>query len=246
MEQEELNPGPDSPSNKTKEPTPEIPNMTIEEIITSREPIKTERLKTEFNEVFLIDLKDGGRVIFKPYDGEDTELKEYVQYKRERAAYIFDKIFSWGLVPPTVIRDIDGRVGSAQLFVEDAHLQADVPPEELGDNFHKDKSKLNAFDFLIGNDDRNPRNYLIKEGRIVAIDNGLTFQALTENEYAEYEKFILENDNFLKNLLANKMGIEIFLGQLAELIPQTEIDRFKKRLAMVAGTLNVNFTEKNF
>lgn len=240
MEQLKSDLATDGQSKQIEELTPEIPNTPIEEIITSRRPIKTERLKTKFNEVFLIDLDGGGRVIFKPYDGEDSELKFYVQYKREMAAYLFDKIFSWGLVPPTVIRDIDGRVGSAQLFVEDAHLHADVSSDELSDMFRKDQSKLNAFDFLIGNDDRNPENYLIKEGRIVAIDNGLTFQALTENEYTEYEKFILENGNFLKKLLANKVGIEIFLGQLAELIPQVEIDRFKKRLAMIAKTLKVD------
>lgn len=220
----------------------EMSDTPIEEIIASREPIKTERLKTAFNEVFLVDLKDAGRVIFKPYDGEDHELKKYVQYKRERAAYLFDKIFNWGLVPPTVIRDIDGRVGSAQVFVEDASTPTDdAPSEELGDTFKKDKLKLYAFDFLIGNDDRHG-NYLIKEGRIVAIDNGLTFQAPTENEYSLYKEAILENKNFLKNLLADKKGIGMFLRLLAELIPQTEIDGFKKRLVTVAETLNVDFS----
>ena len=219
-------------------------NLTpIEENITNREPTNTERLKTKFNEVLLVDLEGGGRIIFKPFDGEDFEFKEYIQYKRERAAYLFDKIFNWGLVPPTVIRDIKGRVGSAQVFVEDANFKAEVSPDELGEMFQKDWSKLNGFDFLTGNDDRNPKNYLVKDGRIVAIDHGLTFQAATEDEYSEYyEKFILENGDFLKNLLADKRGMGIFLDLLAELVPQSDVDRFKKRLAMVAKTLNIDFS----
>jgi len=213
----------------------------IEKAIANQEPVKTERVETKFNEVFLVDLEDGGRVIFKPFDGEDFELKEYVQYKRERAAYLFDTIFNWGLVPPTVIREINGRIGSAQVFVEDAR-HTDGENEKLGSVFEKDVSRLDAFDFLIGNDDRNPGNYLIKEGRLVAIDNGLTFQAATEDEYPKYERAIVENGEFLKKLLVDKRGIEIFLNLLAELIPQTEIDRFKKRLAMVAATLNLEFS----
>lgn len=245
MKQEELKPGLSSHLKKTEEPIAETQKTPIEEIITSREPIKIERLKTKFNKVLLVDLKDDGSVIFKPYDGEDSELKEYVQYKKERAAYLFDKIFNWNLVPPTVIRDIGGRVGSAQVFVEDALLPTDVSSEELSDIFYKDKSKLYAFDFLIGNDDRNPENYMIKEGRIIAIDNGLTFQASTEDEYPVYERFILENENFLKNILADNEKIEIFLGLLTELVPQIEIDRFKKRLAMVAKTLSIDFSIRN-
>jgi len=218
-----------------------IPDNCLEEIITNREPIKIKRLNTKFNEVLLVDLKDDVSVIFKPYNGEDSELKKYVQYKKERATYLFDKIFNWNLVPPTVIRDIDGRVGSAQVFVKDAHMPTDTSSEELSDIFLKDKSKLYAFDFLIGNDDRTG-NYMIKDGRIIAIDNGLTFQALTENEYPAYERFILENEIFLKNILADNKKIKIFLELLTDLVPQIEIDRFKKRLAMVAKTLNVNFS----
>lgn len=244
MGQEELKPGPGSHLKKTKEPITEIQKTPIEEIITSREPIKIERLNTKFNEVLLVDLKDDGSVIFKPYDGEDSELKEYVQYKKERAAYLFDKIFNWNLVPPTVIRDIGGRMGSAQVFVRGAHMPTGMSSEELSDIFLKDKSKLYAFDFLIGNDDR-AGNYMIKDGRIIAIDNGLTFQALTENEYPVYERFILENEIFLKNILADNEKIKIFLELLTELVPQIEIDRFEKRLAMVAKTLSIDFSIRN-
>jgi len=240
MEQEELKSSPHSHFKKTEELITETQKTLIEEIITSREPIKIERLNTKFNEVLLVDLKDGGSVIFKPYDGEDSELKEYVQYKKERAAYLFDKIFNWNLVPPTVIRDISGRVGSAQVFIRDAHMPTGTSSEELGDIFLKDRSKLYAFDFLTGNDDRTG-NYMIKDGRIIAIDNGLTFQALTENEYPAYEKFILENEIFLRNILADNEKIKIFLELLTELVPRTEIDRFKRRLAIIAETLGVDF-----
>lgn len=94
----------------------------------------------------------------------------------ERAAYIVDKMLNLNLVPTTVLRIHNGNVASAQRFIAGTRPEySDVKPP-----------KLNLFDFIIGNGDRHPGNWIITRDKVWAIDNAYSFDVY--EEYNEYEK----------------------------------------------------------
>lgn len=141
--------------------------------------------------------------IFKPYDGENESTKSHHSipsyYPREVAGYAVSEHFKFDLVPPTTIREIGGRIGALQMFME--------PPEYIsGEKFFDDAtdeewdrikssddfSAMAALDYLLGNTDRKDANYLLRvdekrrlkiaengQPRMVAIDHGLTLDTVT-------------------------------------------------------------------
>lgn len=130
------------------------------------------------NGSFRIQVSDGDPVeaVFKPYKGERHDLKEAVPdnfYVREAAAYELDKMLGIDLVPPTIIMDIDGDVGSAQYFVKarDGALtswRSEVPVNQL--------TKAALLDYLIFNLDRHENNLMVDaDNNLILIDNGLGF-----------------------------------------------------------------------
>ena len=115
--------------------------------------------------------------VYKPERGE-RPLWDFPPglYKREVAAYELSLCLGWGLVPPTVRRDeAPHGEGSLQLFVqadfEQHYLTLLERPE------HREQlQRICVFDLLANNADRKSGHCLLgPDGRIYAIDNGLTF-----------------------------------------------------------------------
>lgn len=126
--------------------------------------------------------------VFKPFSGENQEVKNEVGmgnihcYQREVAAYLLDKELGFDLVPPTTIREIDGEIGSLQLY---------IPPEEadnykiLGNQIDDEKMRsgpdskaMAVFDYITANWERKPENFLVNKNnpaKLYAIDHGLAF-----------------------------------------------------------------------
>lgn len=147
----------------------------VEKTLESGIPERESDLGWGANEVILIDIKDDGKGVFKPKDGENhvrDSVSEGTYYRRERAAYLVDLFLDLDLVPPTVIREINNRVGSIQQFVEDA--QVSYQHAGIIKNL---EVELAVLDYIIWNSDRHRANYLVKNdgSRLYAIDNGLTF-----------------------------------------------------------------------
>jgi uncharacterized repeat protein (TIGR03843 family) len=141
------------------------------------------RMPWSSNGTFLVHacLPEVGEVlgVYKPEAGE-RPLWDFPAglWRREVAAYEVALALGWALVPPTVRRD-DGPlgVGSVQLFVPsdpDEHYFSlfDEPAN------HPALRRLAAFDVVVNSTDRKG-GHIVRDtdGRIWAIDNGLSFHA---------------------------------------------------------------------
>lgn len=138
------------------------------------------------------------QAVFKPFSGEDKEFQKnefhHSYYPREYAAYLISRHFDLGLVPPTTIREIDGKIGALQLFMppprylpENKALNtlSDADFDALHDS--NDIRSLAILDHILANCDRHNDNYLLQmndrgtlenhapeDHQIVAIDHGMT------------------------------------------------------------------------
>ena len=233
-----------------KDPAPvrvrEYPKKTPEEnLLESREKTKEKPLIGGANKVVFIELKDDGSGIFKPADGEQKHLREGIPggsyYLRERAAYLINRFLNFDLVPPTVIREIDGKVGSLQEFVADAKEGREMPQIWLEDKYRDDLKKMLIFDYIIWNVDRHDRNFLVKDAGILAIDNGLSFG---NSDFEPFMRFYAEEipdsiaDN-LKKFFGWEEGKAILKDLLLELLESGEVEacfsRMKHALKLLEG-----------
>jgi hypothetical protein len=101
-------------------------------------------------------------------------------YLSEIAAYEVNQILGLNNLPPTVLRTIDGKEGTLQLWAEqtmpDRQRAKDniLPPEVR--SWNKQKSDMDVFDNLINNTDRNQTNILIDENwQMILIDHTRSF-----------------------------------------------------------------------
>jgi len=137
--------------------------------------------------------------IFKPFSGENPYVHE--QYHNDRfdvrevLAYEISEHFGFDLVPPTVHREINGEIGSLQLFMPTAQYQTIEWVEKHSHETHFDFARdsvdwevLAAFDYILANPDRHARNVLVEYAHdhkqniivpqgdygatLIAIDNG--------------------------------------------------------------------------
>ena len=102
-------------------------------------------------------------------------------YKAEVAAYELDKLLGLGIVPPTVERRIDGRVGSVQLWIEHAMTQADrkqkglEPPDVEPWNQQMHKVRL-LHQLTYNTDHQNIKNVLLDPSfHVYAVDSSRAF-----------------------------------------------------------------------
>ena len=116
--------------------------------------------------------------IYKPASGE-RPLRDFpygTLHLRERAAWLLSRELGWPLVPPTVVRDGPHGEGSVQLFIDsDPRANFFTLRDEMLGRF----APIAMFDVLIQNADRKGGSCLNgTDGRLWAIDHGLTFNPL--------------------------------------------------------------------
>ena len=130
------------------------------------------------NYTFLAKVTDVGAetlAVYKPLRGERPlwDFPDGTLASREVAAWLVSDA-SWGIVPPTVLRD-DAPLGkgSLQLFVPhdpDRHYFV------LMDDHLEELAAFAAFDAVVNNADRKAGHVIQDEdGRLWAVDHGLTF-----------------------------------------------------------------------
>ena len=145
------------------------------------------------------------------------------RYANEIAAYRIDKLLGLGLVPPTVPRKVDGERGSLQLWVEDAISEANRRVEDLrpGNPAAYDRAmrRMNVFDALIQNIDRDPSNILIttRDWRVHLIDHSRAFgSSLSRPARLADEKLLLDEDLAAALERLDRRTLRKELGKLLE------------------------------
>lgn len=139
---------------------------------------KTIAAKRAFaNELDVVEVEGEGEqkfwCIFKPQDGENKEIRDEFGfnnfYSHEHSAYLISRHFNLGVVPPTTVREIDGRLGALQLFLpHEQYLTAYDVIDFLGSEDldaiveSEDMMKMQVLDFLIGNTDRHQSNFFYR------------------------------------------------------------------------------------
>ena len=182
-----------------------------------------------------------GGGVFKPH----TQYENYPDKKtkfisRERAAYLISRFLGFDFVPPTIIKIVNGKYGSLQEFVEDAKAGYETGYFDIDQD---ERSKLEIFDLLIANYDRHGGNYLVKDGKIFAIDHGISLdlEDLTSNIYIE--KVPTDIAEKLRRFIESEDQRNILRDLLVELLGKYVADKFIKRV--VAFTRSIK-TDSSF
>ncbi|OGZ97088.1 MAG: hypothetical protein A3I44_01015 [Candidatus Sungbacteria bacterium RIFCSPLOWO2_02_FULL_51_17] len=215
----------------------------IEGTLKERPPTSRRRIGWGSTSPEFLQLQDDGASVFKPKDNE-VDLRDNVRpgtfYKRERAAYLVSKFLGFELVPPTVIREVDGQIGSVQQFVEDAKGPYEIPSgAKLLDRWPEELMRLWLFDLIIWNSDRHDGNLLFKNDRACAIDNGLSFGNDKPRLYSEYPGRALPQGtvNQVREFFSWEHGQRILEDLLCELLPKEEVQAFFSRLEQIKKQL---------
>jgi hypothetical protein len=190
------------------------------------------------NYTFLVRLEDDemqGLGIYKPRRGERPlwDFPRGTLCQREAAAFLVSEALGWHLVPPTVLRDADPHgFGSVQLFI-DADMRAHY--FSLQGRFDDTFRQIAAFDILVNNADRKGGHILLsQDGRIWAIDHGITFHAEPKLrtviwEYAgePFEAAMVDEIKEFATRLENTS--DVLTTTLHQLLDRQEIDALRRR-----------------
>jgi hypothetical protein len=148
-------------------------------------------------------------------------------YESELAAYKVSEILGLYNIPPTVYREVEGRSGSVQLWMEKTTTEVDrrkqglSPPDVT--SWNRQSHDMRVFDNLINNIDRNQSNILIdKDWNLWLIDHTRSFamdESLPSPE--EVERCSRSLYNALK-----EMDEDLVRETLGSLLRAAEVDAF--------------------
>jgi uncharacterized repeat protein (TIGR03843 family) len=179
-------PPPDAESSSRLQPqpnpsSPALPAVTLE-LLRSGDIEVLGRMPWSSNATLLVEVRRGPdcqRAVYKPRRGE-RPLWDFPDGldRREVAAYELSRWLGWDIVPETVLRDDPGLpfgAGSLQRFVS-------FDPEQHYFTLVEDSARHDAlrticcFDLVVNSADRKGGHCLAgDDGRLWAVDNGLTF-----------------------------------------------------------------------
>ena len=172
--------------------------------------------------------------IYKPQKGENPlwDYPDGTLYHREHASYVTSTVLGWPNIPPTVVRDGPFGQGMVQLFVPG---QGDQDFFGFRRRRSRDLMEVALFDLLVNNGDRKAGHLILgTDGRIWAIDHGLTFNSWTRLRTVLWD---FQGEPIPEKLLADlrslredpirRQGVSRLLG--AELEPE-DVDGFFARV----------------
>lgn len=196
--------------------------------------------------------KDGrqARAIFKTVDITSTELHytnclEQVftdRYVYEVAAYRIDRMLGIGLVPVTVLRTIDGELGSVQLWIEDAMPMQDAFDQDLpvGDTelLLQRLMLMYLLDAMIYNIDRNFGNILVRPERdhLFLIDHSRSFRTAKKLPPLKEERPIPVPERVAREL--RELDLEALSAELDGLLKPQQIRAIEARRRLLVEELD--------
>ncbi len=195
------------------------------------------RLLSSSNYTFLVELglgeSDRCSAVYKPRDGE-TPLWDFPSgtlYRRERLAYSVSESLGWGLVPPTIIREGPDGPGMMQQFVrhEQRRHYFNMMPDYRDQLF-----RIAVFDCVINNCDRKGGHCLLdEEGRVWAIDHGLSFTAGSKLRTVMWDLAEEPLGVEIKDEVAALCRDTSLLKEMLEHLSPGEVEAFHRRVEAV-------------
>lgn len=168
----------------------------VVEFLMTAEVVETKALTGSRNLPERLTLRKDGveaRAIFRTVDKKrksarvgDVTIRDFHDgFVYECAAYRLSRLLGFDNVPPCVLRTIDGRAGSVQLWIEHATTEYqnryDVDGPFAENRSPDEFRKMRVFDALIDNFDRHPGNVLIDaRDRVWFIDHTRSFRLYTD------------------------------------------------------------------
>ena len=188
--------------------------------------------KKQFGVLKVVDQKRPG---LKRNAAGDMELDFQDSWRTEIAAYELDKLLQLGMVPATILREspYESKPASLQLWVEASlseekrRKQSIIPPDPQ--KWADQLAKMEMFDALIYNVDRNPGNLLINESFDVRlIDHSRSFRPNTElrnkEDLMRFSRSMLARIKDLNQAaIGKKLGDYISLSQIQGLLKRRQL-----------------------
>jgi hypothetical protein len=192
------------------------------------------------NHTFLCRVREGEReilAVYKPRAGEAPlwDFPEGTLCRREVAAYVLADVLGWPRVPPTVLRDGPGGLGSVQRFLAfDPQQHYFTMLEERPDDFRR----VALFDVVANNADRKSGHCLLAEdGELFVVDHGVCFSVEDKLRTVIWD-FV--GEPVPPPMLEDLRGLERrFADDVAErltpLLAPGEVDATRERLAALVS-----------
>lgn len=175
-----------------------LENKTLA-LLAEGKPVTLQKFdEKSISEGYYVKLDNGLEAIWKPY--KSTQ----VSAEAEVAAYKIDRFLGLNQTPATVLKTVNGELGSFQLKVT-GPMKKSIEDQPVHSQM---------FDYLINNWDRNVGNYFVRsEGKIVNIDHGVAFG--TELYAVDFTK---STNTILKDLNSNKISVATAQARVAPLL----------------------------
>jgi len=166
-------------------------------------------------------------------------------YIFECAAYELSRLLGLDNVPPAVEREIEGKKGSLQLWIEGAVTEKDRRVQGLSlldeERLSQHWQVMLVFDNLIFNDDRNRGNYLYDQnGKLWMIDHTRSFR--TDDELP-YPSGILYSERRLWEGL-QKLESAVLRTHLQKYLGPSELESLIKRKDRLVEYIQVMIAER--
>lgn len=159
-------------------------------------------LKAGSNSVRVVEIEEDGQVnkyAFKEADGECAGVWEKFRGRQcvceAAASAVAEEMGLGDMVAKTELAEVAGKKGALQRWVND---EAKTASAVLGDDDPIPSSRMDElrqftdgiddmmhYDALIGNDDRHLKNWMVKNDKVVLIDNGRSFAK--NDQYDDFE-----------------------------------------------------------
>ncbi len=216
----------------------------IEAFLSSAKVVSSRRIGTGITNSRVIELEKDGRqmrALFKTFDNsKDLQnktkwIKRYNdadRYYYEVVSYKLDRALGLYMIPPAVIRTIDGAEGVVQYWVENGFTENVRRDDNLGFNGYCELSNYNnvrvVFDTFIRNVDRNNGNLLWdKEFHLTFIDHSQSFD-ISLRKPRLYSRYKIRLSSLFRKRLQGLSDEQIDNAAVG-LLNAMQVDALKKR-----------------